>query len=634
MPSDESRLPGDVDRKLTPKFVYEEWRKTDGRRAKQRPKINRNKDAYESRMMSQGADDQKEEAGQILIEVSRMPSIIQTYTGYLFPRSPRTIFSPNVEGKGDPSKAQMATNRWFALRRSHKKMRRIIAQALLYPGGAIKIGQDLTKARPQDRVWATVVPWWDLVLDWDVQDDDEQRFMGHEYWEDVAILERRLGRKIPEDVPAEERVDYFDTRGGGDRRAASDRKTKSQSSVTRRFVRVLDWYNLIDEYETEGGKLQGRFEIYLVEQLKKDGAKPIFEGAMPFTHPDGSPCPPLVPCIFDSELEHPLRGIALADRVYDQCKELSLLRTAQANAVRRDARIMLVDKNAGISEDHLGQWVQGKDGAIIIVEKAKGMSWAQAVHVPTFGALSINYSTYGAAVEQDLTQGSNTPAFTRGEPAGSRTTATEIRQLNQYMENRFGELARIKDSWIADIARVFLRVMISAMKAPALLVNADKPSDDPNKKEPDVLVYFEGPKHERVAVTVENLDSEFDIGISDAASTPLTKELRKQDLISLMDRLLSLWEQASNGNAMAEAILENMVEMFDLPADFSPSALRAATEEGTQAAVADPKALMGALSKIPDEFWQGVLPQPGAPSGQPELPGQAVPPSLPPQEVM
>lgn len=615
----------DEDRSLTPDFVYDQWRRAERRRKDQRKRMERAKNAYESRLWkSEGRDEDSDQGGEIAVEVSRLPGIIQAYTGFLFLRSPRAIVSPDVEGQGDPTKAELVINRWFMLRRIHTKLSRCVGQSLLYRGSAIKLGLDLTRLRPQDRVWERTIPWWDLILDHDTLDEDDARFIGHEYWEDVAVLERRLGIDIPDDAIVTKKDDYLSARQPENTRSLPDGEDKNND---RRWVRVLEWYNLIDDWESETGKTRGVFQLYLVEQLRKDKRRPLIEGAMPFQDPDGMPCVPIIPLIFDHEMEKPFAGIAMADRVYDQCKEIALLRSAQANAVRRDARVLFVNKNAGMTEADLAQWVQGKDGSIVFVDMDKAQSWDKAFFIPKFGSLSQNYQTYEMAIEADLNQGANVPRFARGEAMGSRTTATEVRQLNQYMENRFGELARIKDAWVAEISRVLLRVMVMAMKAPALLLNSDKATDDPEAKKPDVLTYQEGTKRVSVQVSVKDLEAEFDIGIADSASTPLTKELRKQDLVLLGDRLMGLWDQARQGNPMATALLKSMVDLFDLPADFAPETLASKTQDQMQAAIADPRAMMASLAKIPDEFWEKILPQPGNGGGAPALPA-GLPPGL------
>ncbi len=638
------------ERKLTPAFVYSQWQRTKERRDEQRIRMRRAKFAYESRLwaaegrVTEGANSPEE--GQIAVEVSRLPGIIQTYTGFLFPRSPRAAVSPDVEGSGDPEHAQMVINRWFSLRRIHKKLTNNIGQSLLYRGSALKLGLDFTKPRPQDRVWAKVIPWWDLVLDWDVQDVDEARFFGHEYWEDVAVLERRLGIEIPDDVVKDKRTPYFEETGSGRRRDASTGVSEDEDQQRqRRFVRVLEWYNLIDDFDTGSGKVRGRFEIYLVDRMTGDrDEEPLIAKPMPYSFPDGSPCVPIMPLLFDHEMEHPLRGIALSDRIYDQCKEIALLRSAQANAVRRDARVMFVDESAGIDESSLGDWVQGKDGAIVLVDKGK-KSWDQVFFVPKFGSLSTNYAEYEAAIERDLNHGAQSPKFSRGEAMGARTTATEVRQLNQYMENRFGELARTKDAWIADIARVLLRLMLTAVKGPALQYNVEYGLEpgDPKAKQPEELIYRTGTERKvTTKVTAKDIDAEFDIGITDTASTPLTKELRKADLMQLSGgaSLLDLWAQVEDGNPMAYQILSSVVELFELPSSFSPEALVSKQEDGMQKMMANPKVLMKALASLDDEFWTALLddveqaraqaaaqppPGPGGPAGMPMPPEMATP---------
>ncbi|MFH1568099.1 MAG: hypothetical protein ABIL09_08885 [Gemmatimonadota bacterium] len=631
---------------LTPEFVYDAWSQAQGRRNDERYGMEQAKKAYESRLM--GTRNEKDDAaGQVVVEVPRMPGIIQAYTGFLFPRSPRAVVSPDVEGDGDAEKAQLVVNRWFAkptdMDTIHGKISSVIGQALLYKGAAIKLGLDLTKEKPQDRVWARVIPWWDLILDSDQQDLDDQRYIGHDYWEDMAVLERRVG-KLPDDIQTVAFTPYFE-RDGVTQRSRTD-SAEGSPELDKRYVRVLEWYNFIDDYETETGKLRGVYELYLVDQFAAENGKaePFIRKAMPYSNPNGDPCVPILPLIFDSEKGYPLKGIALAERALDQVKELCLKRSAQANAVRRNARTMFLNKDAfqDFNELQLGEWVQGKDGAIIVGSLKQGMSFNQAFEVIKLGPMSGDDENYELAIERDLNQASQAPKFTRGEAMGGRTTKFEVQTLNQYMENRLGELARIKDVWIASIARSLLRVMAAACKVPALVFNAslELGAPDDQKKRYDKMKYRIG-KNEVLVVEASDIDAEFDISIADAASTPMTRETRRQDLLMLSPKLLELWEMASQGNPMAKAQLNNVVDLFDLPADFSFASLVAAQEQQGQAVMLDPKLLQQALVNLPEEavaaWLQHVLESQqakqqqaaGGPPGGPP-PGAMPPPGLPP----
>ena len=644
----------DTSRTLTPDFVYEQWRKTEERRKRQHKAMRKAKYAYESRLWKGESGNvaitgSTEEGpitvsdDKVLVEVSRMPGIIQTYTGFLFPRSPRTVITPDVEGNGNPSLSQSTVNRWFGLERIHRKISNNIGQSLLYRGSALKLGIDLTKRRPLDRVWGKVVPWWDLVLDWDVQDVDEERFRGHEYWEDVAVLERRLGVTIPDEVALEYRVPHFDRDMSTGDRGANLPAPGNAPIESKRFVRVLEWYNFVDDFVTPTGKIRGRFEIYLVNSLMKGGddRKPLKTMAMPFSFADGEPCAPLALLIFDSEMEHPLRGLSFADRVYSQCYELALLRTAEANALRRDARLALYDKGV-LDETALGRMVQGEDGAFIGIEMPTtgGKTFDDVFYPVQFPQINGDHSLYESSIERDLNQGANVPKFARGEAMGARTTAYEVKQLNQYMENRLGEMARTKDAWIAEVARIFLRILIMACKAPALLPTAKK------GQKPDKIKFAEGPKREERVVTVEDLDAEFEIGVVDAASTPMSREARRMDLASLMPQLLVLWEKVEAGNPMAVTLLNNLIDLYDLSADFNLKNLQTLADRMKVEAEAkkrerqdtDAEKVANALieKKLageapgPPVSGPALLPTPGGPTASPApLPPAVMPPTPP-----
>ena len=48
----------------------------------------------------------------------------------------------------------------------------------------------------------------------------------------------------------------------------------------------------------------------------------------------------------------------------------------------------------------------------------------------------------------------------------TKATATEVMNLRDYTESEYGRHAMIKDNWVAQIVRVFLRAIVASMEAP------------------------------------------------------------------------------------------------------------------------------------------------------------------------
>lgn len=602
---------------LDASFVYDALLQTQKLHRDEKKYTKKAKYAYESRLW-EGEEVGEPANGTVVVEVPRMPGIIDTYTGYLFPRSPRVVITPDVDGEsGSPEKAQLAINRWFASNDVRKRIHKIIGQALLYEGGYIKFVLDMSKKRVQARVQTRIVPWWEGVEDSNVNDWSQVRYRGHAYWEDRDVLRKRLGDdiRIPEDAVGRDRVPYFSTNDDG--LPTRDSIEAAGSKAGGRFIHVLEWYNFIDDwtFQAENGETvttKGRFEIYLVNDLGKEGARPIFEGAMPLSDYDGEPLCNLVPLIFSSEMDQPLKGIPLSRRVYAQCYELAMLRTAQANAVRKDARVLLVNTASGAGETDIAKVAMGQDGATIPVEKPQGVPWEDMYHFIKFPNMNGNYQLYQQDINGDLDRGANVARFSQGEALGSRTTATEVNRLTEYMQNHLGENARVKDEWCEDVARVLLRALIRAMRNPIVM-------SDGEQKEPDTITITEGTAERRniQTITVDDLDANFEIHVVDAASTPLTREARRQVMLSLVDVLLKLWAEIEKGNPAAEATLNSLVEYFELPADFDAGSLRSRKAEMTGEAASVPDTLIKAITALPDEFWQNLLSKFQQPGGLP-----------------
>jgi len=580
---------------LSPSFVNDAFKASMKMHDDLKEENRKAKHAYEADLL--GGEGLKSGSGDVLVEVPRMPGFIDWFTGILFPRSPRVTVSPETDSEfGDPTKSGALINKWLSGVDVRKRMHTCIGQGGLYQGSALKFLLDMTKRRVTARVKTQIVPWWELILDWDVNDVGQERYRGHVYWEDRKVLERRLGPEavLPKDLKGEDRIPHLDSTGSaGDRIAADASGTKEGA----RFVRVLEWYNLIDDYQIDGGeKIRGVYELYLVQDLGKEDCKPLSSDPFPYTNSDGEMVCPLVPLILAFEKEHPLRGIATSKRIYPQCRELAYLRTAQANAVRKDVRLFFHNTNAGeLPEDVEAQIRSGKDTIIAKMAKTPGVAWDDYLHVVTFPPISFQYGPYESSIDKDIDKGSSAPRFAQGEAMGGRTTATEVTQLATYMQNHVGELARLKDEWIAECCRVYLRVVIRAMQFNEIqsvkAYNNTRPAGE--KERPaspanyDEVVIMQGTtRRDAVHVTVQDIDADFDISVVDAASTPLTREATRQIILQLTPVLLQLWDAIKEGNPMAEVILSNIVERFELPADFSATSLR---EKMRQWEAANPK---------------------------------------------
>ena len=145
-------------------------------------------------------------------------------------------------------------------------------------------------------------------------------------------------------------------------------------------------------------------------------------------------------------------------------------------------------------------------------------------------------------IEGDLQKGSVMAPFTRGE--STNVTATEITALSAYTATEIGRMARERDGAIEKLAEIYISMLDllweDGEKA-TLLVNG----------QPEIIQqkYF-APKYRFAA--------------KDQASTPLSRELKNQQLMMVGPMLIEL-------GLNPQLIRDKLIEAYDLPSSFLSS---------------------------------------------------------------
>jgi len=329
---------------IPPKFIHEQLRAHDKKMRDKRNQWALTKACYTTnywkhiRHRNYTGKQHQTRDNEINVEVNRLFGIITAYLSALYPRAQRAIVMPDPNGIGDSMKSELALNRFMESSRIHHRIMTALRQALLYPGCGAKVGYYAGRGNPLDRVWMRVIPWWEMVLDSDVGDAEDERFRGHVYYRPKKEVEEEYGLK---DLSGTERDDFLRVGyTGKDASSAAKRAYPKQDkarSDNSNFVRVLEVCNLKDTYEDKenpGIFYEGRLEIYVLGQGKKSN-KPVYVGPLPFAEVDGRPLAHIVPLIFNHEPEYPLRGMAHADRILPQIQELNSYRSFMAIDVER-----------------------------------------------------------------------------------------------------------------------------------------------------------------------------------------------------------------------------------------------------------------------------------------------------------
>lgn len=572
------------------------------------------------------------------VEVNRLFPIVGSYLSALYPRAQRSIVANDPASMtGDAEKAQAANNRWLAAHRIHQRVMSGIRQAIIYPGCGAKVGYSPGRGNPLDRVWMRIIPWWELVLDFDVSDPEDQRFVGHVYYQVKTKIEEEYGVEGLTGTRREDFLDRYTTTGATDHQQHGRGKRSKAKADEDAFVRVLELINLQDDIADPDDPdiiYRGRLEIYILGQGGELSKKPVWMGPLPFAKFDGTPLSHIQPLIFNHEPEFPLRGIAHSQRMLPQMQEMNAYRAFMAMSTRKDSRQYMARKGA-FSADALTKITEGIEGYIAEVEADFERPLSDAMSPIPNTPLSVNIDRYMNYVEADLDRTVAQSPQARGEI--TKATAFEIQTVQQYTESEFGMHAALKDQWLASILRVFLRALMAAMQDTGDYAGAyegqevkllgvgampdigdaiggnnakefeaadiaaetgeqDPPIDDdavpplgvsetrPKEIVQETLVLMDA-RDQQMTITVKDLDAEFEISFVEGGRTPLTDAAMQQNLMALMQPYMALWQTVMQGGPMAvfaRNYMQVIAERFDLPRDLHPEELESKAQSAIQ----------------------------------------------------
>jgi len=616
---------------IKPSVVHEQLRAHDKRMRDQRSQWALTKASYTTnfwkhvRHREYAGKQHQTRDNEINVEVNRLFGIITAYLAALYPRMQRAVVLPDPEGIGDSNKTELALNRFMESSKIHHRIMTALRQALLYPGAGAKIGYYAGRGNPLDRVWMRVIPYWEMVLDCDVGDQEDERFRGHVYYRPKADVEEEYGLT---ELKGTERADYLRV-GYSDKSDASVSQTgypkqDKANSDNSYFVRVLEICNMKDNYEDKenpGILYEGRLEIYVLGQGKLS-QKPVYVGPLPFAEKDGRPMAHIIPLIFNHEPEYPLRGIAHAERILPQIQELNAYRSFMAMATRKDTRQYITRKGT-FGADELTDLTEGHDGLVLQLDQDYDRPLSDAIAPIGNLPISSNINEYLAYVEGDLDRSLNLSPSARGQV--TKATAFEVQAVQQYTESEFGLHATIKDEWLTSILRVVLRALISSMQdlgessgafegqdvqlAEVGAVSNEEKTEDVGLQEEDGEVEIDGkaqveaaeeqesdgeqepfvdddavddfeedPKEpgkikseklilrdrrDFVQVDVEDLDAEFAITFVEGAGAPMEEAVQQQNLLGLLEPYTALWNATQQGGAQGFMARQYMKTIAD-----------------------------------------------------------------------
>tara|TARA_R110002072_G_scaffold141064_2_gene286174 strand:- start:1534 stop:2979 length:1446 start_codon:yes stop_codon:yes gene_type:complete len=203
-------------------------------------------------------------------------------------------------------------------------------------------------------------------------------------------------------------------------------------------------------------------------------------------------------------------------------------------------------------------------------------------------------------------------------------TPEELQLLGSSLSGRALDEKSAKDAKEEEQVDMALLKSTSSKQEPMVDEDVVPPlgPDDSGSVNQEVIMLRD--RDEQIAVTVEDLDANFEIFFVEGGRTPLSDAAMQQNLVALLQPYGQLWDVAQKGGAggsFARSYMKVLAERFDLPKDLHPDELDARTSEEEEKANESKKS----KSKKPQDSKeaQPVEPQAQGPEQSAAPPDQA-----------
>ena len=494
--------------------------------------------------------------GILRTEVPKAYAVVESYLGSLYAKNPAVRVEPDLRDRGNPEVAQATANQYLLTIR--EQLEDATRLALIYPCAFMKLAP-VESVDPLKRVSCAALPPWEVIVDATACSWDQQRHVGHVYLMPVAEASERYGKESTE-FRTRAYSKWIEATGiaGKDTMLGIDSNAGAVPDSDR-WVRIVELYDLQedrllvwspdygdgDAYLFEGVRVQvGALDPEAEAEAETPEGEIVHETTgIPYKSASGRPVVPILPLYFSRDPDTPLRGYSLIHRSLDQFREMNVMRTYQAQGVRRMARQWMV--RAGfLSEDSAAKISQGLDGEFVEVDLAPGADLAGNILPVPQAPIPGDIAAYATTVDMDIRDAGLLAPFTRGEV--TKSTATEQNLLAAYTSSELGRMARIRDAVITGLAQTY-NIMLSVV-----LGDDAEPLALPNPVGPTIL-------------SADDLTGDFGYWAVDAGTTPMSDLAKQQSLERLAPILVQL-------GADPALILEEMVRVFQLPENLSTPA--------------------------------------------------------------
>ena len=482
-------------------------------------------------------------------EVPKAYAVVESYLGSLYAKNPAVRVEPDLRDRGNPEVAQATANQYLLTIR--EQLEDATRLALIYPAAFVKLAP-VENVDPLKRVSCAALPPWEVIVDATACSWDQQRHVGHVYLMPLTEAGERYGKEL-EAFRSREYVKWIESTGvAGKDIMVGANPGQSGVSDTDKWVRIVEMYDLLEDRLLVWSPDYDNGQSFLFEGVRvqvgaldvdADAEAPTPEGELqhettgiPYKSASGRPVVPIIPLYFSRDPDTPLRGYSLLSRSRDQFTEMNLLRTYQAQGVRRMARQWMV--RAGfLAEDAAAKISQGIDGEFVEVDLPPGTPLEGNILAVPQSPIPADITLYAQTVDADIRDAGLLAPFTRGEV--TKSTATEQNLLAAYTSSELGRMARIRDAVITSLAMTY-NVMLSVV-----LGDDAEPLALPNPVGPTIL-------------SADDLTGDFGYWAVDAGTTPMSDLAKQQSLERLAPVLVQL-------GADPRQILEEMVRVFQLP---------------------------------------------------------------------
>ena len=486
-------------------------------------------------------------------EVPKAYAVVESYLGSLYAKNPSVFVQPDLRGRGNPEVAEATANQY--LHTTREQIEDATRLALIYPCAFLKLAP-VESVDPLKRVGCAALPPWEVIVDATASSWEAQRWVGHDYLMPLNEARVRYSKRRDQFTPRRfSKWIESSTIAGMDAQRGYSNEAEGDASE---WIRIVEVYDLVDDkllvwspdyregdrFLFHGVKVQvgaldpdpeeGVTAEDLGERLRHETT------GIPYKSASGRPIVPVIPFYFSRDPDTPLRGYSLIGRCIDQFRELNVMRTYQAQGVRRMARQWLV-RSGFLSEDGAAKISQGLDGEFIEVDLQPGAILEGNIMPVPNPPIPADIALYAQTVESDIAAAGLLAPFTRGEV--TKSTATEQNLLAAYTTSEIGRMARTRDAAISSIANTY-NVMLSV-----ILGDDGEPLSLPNPVGPTLL-------------SADDLTGDFTYWAVDAGTTPMSDMVKRQNL----ERLLPLLLQLGVDQAV---VLAELVRTYELPEAFN-----------------------------------------------------------------